>query len=149
MTKNNLKPHLRWLIDRGQPELSSVDVLLTRSGAHANAQPPQQPYPREQLRNTKDEQETIDTKNEDLELKYDKDGDCLLQDASMARLNLSSSASKPRMLSLGAADSGDSTRPKTPSSSHRNDIEAWGARFGDGHESGALTYSFSTIWSFG
>ncbi|OKL55755.1 hypothetical protein UA08_09010 [Talaromyces atroroseus] len=120
MTKNNLKCHLRWLVDRGQPDFSSLDVL-TRSDvdvSNLHAQPQtngqRQPHAKE-LRHTEKKHETTNTTYECPELKYDNDGDCLLQDANMARLNLASSASKPQMRSIKSDDSG----PITPSFSHR------------------------------
>src|SRR4051794_2590368 len=104
MTKNNLKQHLRWLVDRGQPDFAALDVLLTRSDAdtsnvQVSAQPPSdapRPVHTEELTITTNENSTAILKNdEDVELKVDGDGDCLLQDANMARLNLiPSSASK-------------------------------------------------------
>jgi bloom syndrome protein len=135
MTINNLKNHLRWLVDRGQPDLSAVDVLLTRSDVDVHAQV-QQSQSHAKEPDTKNECETTCAKNEP-ELKYDKDGDCLLQDANMARLNLaSSSATKPpRMRSIKS----DDAEPKTPSSGHR---KTGSVKLGDTYRSeGALLYA--------
>lgn len=141
MTKNNLKQHLRWLVDRGQPDFAALDVLLTRSdvdtvNAQVSAQPaPDAPRPvhTEQLTITTNENTTpILEKNEDVELKVDGDGDSVLQDANMARLNLiPSSASKPRMLSIAAGNRSDDARPSTPGSDARKNYMSENSRIGD------------------
>ncbi|EED23453.1 RecQ family helicase MusN [Talaromyces stipitatus ATCC 10500] len=141
MTKNNLKQHLRWLVDRGQPDFAALDVLLTRPDVDAsNTQIPPQPLleaPRpihtEELTITLDENSiAILKKNEDLGLKVDSDGDCVLQDATMARLNLaSSSASKPRMLSITAGNRSDNARPLTPGSDVRKNSGSDRPKVGD------------------
>ncbi|KUL88828.1 hypothetical protein ZTR_03477 [Talaromyces verruculosus] len=141
MTKNNLKQHLRWLVDRGQPDFAALDVLLTRSDIDTvNVQVPAQPAsdaPRPvhtaQLAITTNENTTpILEKNEDVELKVDGDGDSVLQDANMARLNLiPSSASKPRMLSIAAGNRSDDARPSTPGSDARKNYMSDNSRIGD------------------
>ncbi|QGA13768.1 hypothetical protein EYB26_001419 [Talaromyces marneffei] len=141
MTKNNLKQHLRWLVDRGQPDFAALDVLLTRSGVDAsNVQVSAQPHS-DIPQPTRTEESTITTNanllailkgNEDVELKVDSDGDCLLQDANMARLNLiPSSVSKPRMLSIAAGNRSDDARPLTPGSDARKDNAPDNSRIGD------------------
>jgi bloom syndrome protein len=143
MTKHNLKQHLRWLVDRGQPDFAALDVLLTRSDVDTvNVQVPAQPQPEpdaprpvhaEKLTITTNENtKPILEKNEDVELKVDGYGGCVLQDANMARLNLiPSSASKPRMLSIAAGNRGDDTRPSTPGSDARKDYTSDNSRIGD------------------
>lgn len=140
MTKNNLKQHLRWLVDRGQPDFAALDVLLTRSDVdtssiQVSAQPPSdapRPVHTEEFTISLNETPTaIRKKSEDVELKVD-DGDCLLQDANMARLNLiPSSASKPRMLSFAAGNRSDDARPPTPGSDARKDYASDNSRIGD------------------
>lgn len=141
MTKNNLQQHLRWLVDRGQPDFAALDVLLTRSdddtvNVQISAQPPlaaRRPVDTGAPTNILNENTSaISTKNEGVELKVDGDGDSLLQDANMARLNLlSSSASKPRMLSIAAGNRSDDARPATPGSDTRKDYASERSRIGD------------------
>lgn len=141
MTKNNLKQHLRWLVDRGQPDFAALDVLLTRSdvdtvNVQVSAQPASnapRPALTEQLTITANENITpILEKNEAVELKVDGDADCLLQHANMARLNLiPSSASKPRMLSIATGNRSDDARPSTPGSDARKDYTSDNSRIGD------------------
>lgn len=131
MTKNNLKQHLRWLVDRGQPDFAALDVLLTRPdvdtvNVQESAQPPlavSRPVHTEALTITANDNTSANLeKNEDVELKVNGDGDSLLRDANMARLNLiPSSASKPRMLSIAAGNRSDDARPATPGSDVRKD----------------------------
>lgn len=125
MTQNNLKQHLRWLVDRGQPDFAALDVLLTRSdvdtvNVQVSAQPPSdlpRPACTEILAIPTNENTTsiLQKKNEYVDLKVGGDGDCLLQDANMARLNLiPSSASKSRMLSITAGNTNDDISPPKP-----------------------------------
>jgi bloom syndrome protein len=140
MTKNNLKQHLRWLVDRGQPDFAALDVLtrsdVDTSNVRVPAQPPSdtahQVYREELVVTTNEIPAAILKKNEDVELKVDGDGDCLLQDANMARLNLiPSSASKPRMLSRAAGNKSDDSRPLTPGSDACKDYTSDSSRIGD------------------
>lgn len=126
MTRNNLSQHLSWLVNRGLPDFAAVDALLTRPGAAADTPNHQIPASEPSfstrtellhrpVTNSRESSKTSTKQLEDVPLNVDGDGDTLVRDATMARLNIASSSStKPRMLSLNSGDRSDDARPLTP-----------------------------------
>jgi bloom syndrome protein len=120
MTKNNLRQHLSWLLNRGYPDLSSVDAL-TRPVLNLSV--PNPSAPTVQQSNRPVHQETLDeinptnnTQNGQLQVKRTRDEDIPNDsDLEMARLHLvPSSEMKPRLLS--SSRQSRSITPTTPTS---------------------------------
>lgn len=140
MTKNNLRQHLRWLVDRGQPDFSSVDVLLTPPDVDA-LDSIARPHTGVHQQDTTDGNTAVGqvaatkrTGNGELDLTFRDQGDRILHDAKMAKLNLaSSSASKPRMLSLGSDQKSVDRGSMTPTSKVDR------AGFSKGEDAGKIT----------
>lgn len=118
MTKNNLRQHLSWLLNRGSPDLFSVDAL-TRSVpnlvvANPSAPTVQQPN-RPVHQETLDEiTPTNDIQNGQPQVKRTRDEDNPNDDdLEMARLHLApSSETKPRLFS--SSRKSRSITPTTP-----------------------------------
>lgn len=122
MTKNNLRQHLSWLLNRGLPDFSSVD-LLTRSDSNLvvsnpsapTAQPPNRPVHQETLDDTNITNILQDGRSQ---VKPQPDEDFRSEDPEMARLHLQpSSETKPRLLSSSRKPR--SITPTTPTTSRK------------------------------
>jgi hypothetical protein len=117
MTRNNLKQHLAWLLQRG-PSLYPTLQLSTQTedrSAVAGIQFKQsQPVPEPSITATTDQQVAqLDNPAEIGVEDTVEDGNQLRTDADMARLQFApQSASKPRLLSCG--DHLSSSSPRTP-----------------------------------
>lgn len=117
MTRNNLKQHLAWLLQRG-PSLYPTLQFPTHTEDHsaiAGSQFKQsQPVPELSITATTDQQVVqLDSPAEIGLQDILKDGDRLKTDTDMARLQFApQSATKPRLLSYG--DHPSSSSPRTP-----------------------------------
>ncbi|CRG84557.1 bloom syndrome protein [Talaromyces islandicus] len=119
MTKNNLQQHLSWLLNRGSPDLSSVDTL-TRTVT--NLAIPDPSVPAVQQPNRPVRQETLDEinptsniQNGQSQVNRSRDEEIPNDDLEMARLQLApSSETKSRLLS--SSRKSRSITPTTPAS---------------------------------
>lgn len=112
MTKNNLAQHLRWLLSRGPPQFPSFDLPATETSESTNLQANNNtnsvPLDAQAFTQQHDSLKREDSAS----VKIDRDGDVVIEDADMARLQLPPSSTKPRMLSV-LKNSSPST-PGTP-----------------------------------
>lgn len=118
MTKNNLRQHLSWLLNRGLPDFSSVDTLarpdpnlVVSNPSAPTVQQPNRPVPQEPLNEINPVNNIQDGQPQ---VKPTRDEDFPTDDPEMARLHLvPSSETKPRLLSSSSRKNRSIT-PTTP-----------------------------------
>jgi bloom syndrome protein len=122
MTKNNLRQHLSWLLNRGPPQIPALQLstwsdetttATTVTSTTATFTISLDAQPNEYLPRTSAPSDHGKSVQRPAEVKVDNDGDIVIHDAEMARLQFApSSTTKPRMLSC--TKNGSSSIPSTP-----------------------------------
>lgn len=114
MTKNNLAQHLRWLLSRGPPQFPSFDLPATETSESTRFETSDNSNSTPLLAQASSAQQHGGPKREESAgVKIDRDGDVVIEEADMARLQLPPSSTKPRMLSV--LKSSSPSTPGTPS----------------------------------
>lgn len=117
MTRTNLGQHLAWLLNRGPSLYPSLD-LSTRpdeGGTTTTTNPPVSGHAESTgtRPNSLEKSDQAHTRTNEPEVILDDDGDIVIEDADMARLEFApKSATKPRMLTC--MNNAPSSTPKTP-----------------------------------
>ncbi|GAD93603.1 RecQ family helicase MusN [Paecilomyces variotii No. 5] len=136
MTRNNLKQHLTWLLQRGPSLYPTLQLLKqTEDCSAATRIELQQSQPDTELfvpATTDPQVSQLDNPTEFGVEDIDENGDRLKSDTDMARLQFApQSATKPRLLSSGGNLS--SSSPRTPTAGGNGDSVRGTLRVGDHH----------------
>jgi bloom syndrome protein len=123
MTRTNLGQHLAWLLNRGPSLFPSLDLSTRSDEGATTVVTTTTNHPVSALVN----QSTVNSDQQNSgtnvsEVIVDNDGDIVIADADMARLEFApSSAAKPRMLSC--VNNTPSGTPKTPRSHRTRELD--------------------------